>query len=44
MFPRSITKNTQKPHKTAPLGVSAGVSTAIPAPPPPFTEKITPDR
>ncbi len=31
MFPRSITKNTPKPHKTAPLSVS----TAIPAPPPP---------
>ena len=31
MFPRSITKNTPKPHKTAPLGVPA----AIPAPPPP---------
>ncbi len=31
MFPRSITKTTQKPHKTALLGVSA----AIPAPPPP---------
>ena len=33
MFPRSpsITKNTPKPHKTAPLSVS----TTIPAPPPP---------